>query len=503
MRRRVGSTASTAMRRSGRCWAKRESSSSVTVLLPAPPVPVTPTTGTPAPVARQSSRSRSSSASPTIPSSRAESIRATESSSEAAGRLRDARRQPLLRRPLDQVVDHPGQAERHPVVGVVDALDAELLQLGDLLQGDRAAAAAEDADVAGAEFVQHLDRVLEVLGVAALVGADRDRVDVLLDRGPDHVADAAVVAEVDDLGAAVLDQPPHHVDRGVVAVEQRGGGDEAQRQLVRSGGAAALGLVGHGGHRAQDSSRMRDYTDSRNTTYCPGRQARERSRRPRRGPCAAARRARSRSPSSSGSVPKPAPLRVSVARTATSPALRQDLGQDRPPVALVRGAVDQADPLEAVDRVGDAGPVHLQALADLAQRQRPAAAEVQQHQRLVAGEGELERLQQQVQPRDQDLVHPHDRGDGDHLGRRVLGPALRASGGVPPRSGRTGSTVSRPAGGPSSRSTPPAAAGPRRRARSAAPLRAWRSAPPARSAPAPRSRSRPFRRPAPGSIRRP
>jgi hypothetical protein len=34
---------------------------------------------------------------------------------------------------------------------------------------------------------------------------------------------------VDDLGPLRLEDPPHDVDRGVVAVEQRGGGHEADR----------------------------------------------------------------------------------------------------------------------------------------------------------------------------------------------------------------------------------------------------------------------------------
>jgi hypothetical protein len=50
------------------------------------------------------------------------------------------------------------------------------------------------------------------------------------------LVDAAVVAEVDDLGALGLDQPAHDVDRGVVAVEQAGGGDESQRRGVVAGG---------------------------------------------------------------------------------------------------------------------------------------------------------------------------------------------------------------------------------------------------------------------------
>ena len=72
---------------------------------------------------------------------------------------------------------------------------------------------------------QRVDQVAEVLEVAALVGADRHGLDVLLDGGVDDLLDRAVVPEVDDLGPLGLEDPPHDVDGGVVAVEQRRGGD--------------------------------------------------------------------------------------------------------------------------------------------------------------------------------------------------------------------------------------------------------------------------------------
>ena len=102
---------------------------------------------------------------------------------------------------FDHVLDHLHQAHVHAVVGVVDALHAVGLQLADFLGGDGAAAAAEYADVAGAALAQHVDHVLEVFDVAALVGRHRDCVGIFLQRGADHVLDAAVVAEVDDFGA--------------------------------------------------------------------------------------------------------------------------------------------------------------------------------------------------------------------------------------------------------------------------------------------------------------
>jgi hypothetical protein len=115
---------------------------------------------------------------------------------------------------------------------MVDALHPIGLQLGDLLRGDGAAAATEHPHMAGAAFAQHVHHVLEVLDVAALVGRQRDRIGVLLQRRAHHILDAAVVAEMDHLRALRLDQPAHDVDRRVVAVEQAGRGDEAQRAGV-------------------------------------------------------------------------------------------------------------------------------------------------------------------------------------------------------------------------------------------------------------------------------
>ena len=70
---------------------------------------------------------------------------------------------------LDEVVDHPGETELHPVFRVIEPGDPEALELGDLSFSDRAAAAAEHEDVTGATLTQHLHGVPEELGVAALV----------------------------------------------------------------------------------------------------------------------------------------------------------------------------------------------------------------------------------------------------------------------------------------------------------------------------------------------
>jgi hypothetical protein len=60
----------------------------------------------------------------------------------------------------------------------------------------------------------------------------RDAVGVFLQRGAHDVLDAAVVAQVHDFRALRLDQPAHDVDRRIVAVEQAGRGNEAQRRRL-------------------------------------------------------------------------------------------------------------------------------------------------------------------------------------------------------------------------------------------------------------------------------
>jgi hypothetical protein len=148
---------------------------------------------------------------------------------------------------LDHVADHAGQAHALAVFGRVDAGDAIGMQFADLVGHDHPAAAAEHPDVTRAGRLEQVDHVLEVLDVAPLVGADRDAVRVFLQRAVDDLLDRAVVPEMDHLAAHALQDAPHDVDRGIVAIEQRGGRDEAH--LVGGtvfGEFLRLGKIGHG-----------------------------------------------------------------------------------------------------------------------------------------------------------------------------------------------------------------------------------------------------------------
>lgn len=157
---------------------------------------------------------------------------------------------PPLARTSHQILNHRHQPHLHAVVGVIDTLDAVGMEFGNFLGRDGAAAAAKDTDVAGTALAQHVDHVLEVLHVAALVTGQGDAIGVFLQRGADHVFDRAIVSEMDHFGALTLNQPAHDVDRGVMAIEQAGCSDEAQRSLfagARTGGQLLVGGRAHAG----------------------------------------------------------------------------------------------------------------------------------------------------------------------------------------------------------------------------------------------------------------
>ena len=97
----------------------------------------------------------------------------------------------------------------------------------------------------------------------------------------------------------------------------------------------------------------------------------------------------------------------------------RDLGEHRAAVVRVCAAHDEAGRLEPAHDRGDRRGVHLQPLPHLAERQRPARGEGQQHQRLVAREAQAVRLEERVQPPDHQLLDPHQRRDRVHRGHAV------------------------------------------------------------------------------------
>ena len=124
-------------------------------------------------------------------------------------------------RALHHVANHAHQPHQATIFHRVQTLDTRRVQLFDFAIGHGAAAATEDTNVSTTAFFQKLDHELEELNMPALVRRNRNALRIFFNRSFHNLFDTAVVPKVNDLGAFLLQNPPHDVDRGIVAIEQR------------------------------------------------------------------------------------------------------------------------------------------------------------------------------------------------------------------------------------------------------------------------------------------
>jgi len=124
------------------------------------------------------------------------------------------------------MVDDALQAPRGAVLRRVYFRHAVRLQLPHLFRHDHAAAPAEKPHVGRAPLFQQVNDIFEEFHVPALVAGHGDPLHVFLDRGADDLVHGAVVAQVDHLGAGLLEDAAEYIDRHVMAVEERGRGHD-------------------------------------------------------------------------------------------------------------------------------------------------------------------------------------------------------------------------------------------------------------------------------------
>ena len=94
---------------------------------------------------------------------------------------------------------------------------------------DRPAAAAKHLDVIRAALLQLLHHFGEKLDVPAVVTGDTDRRDILLDRRAHDVLHVTMKPEIHDLDAVPDELEIDRVDRAVVTIANRNGGENADR----------------------------------------------------------------------------------------------------------------------------------------------------------------------------------------------------------------------------------------------------------------------------------
>ena len=146
------------------------------------------------------------------------------------------------------LADHAGQAHLLAVFRAINAGDAVGMQLADFRRHDDTATAAKHLDVLAAPALEQIDHVLEILDMPALVRADGNALRVFLQGCGDHLINAAVVPQMDNLCTHALQNAAHDVDGRVMPVKKGRGGDKAYLVCRSVAGERLVfcGEIGHG-----------------------------------------------------------------------------------------------------------------------------------------------------------------------------------------------------------------------------------------------------------------
>ena len=107
-------------------------------------------------------------------------------------------------------------------------------------------------DVASIQFSKSVDQVFEIFDMSALVRADGNRINIFLHRRFDNILYRAIMGEMDNFGAAGLENAAHDIDSRIMPVKQARSGKETN----------PVGLSGTGRwfvqwHYAQENSSAR------------------------------------------------------------------------------------------------------------------------------------------------------------------------------------------------------------------------------------------------------
>src|SRR5438094_10506787 len=103
---------------------------------------------------------------------------------------------------------------------MIDTCNAILLKFFYFFRQDRSPAAAENFYMTASALLQQVIHVFEILDVPALVARHGNGLNVFLDGAVHHLFNRTVVAEMNHLRTAGLDDAPHDVDCSIMTVKQ-------------------------------------------------------------------------------------------------------------------------------------------------------------------------------------------------------------------------------------------------------------------------------------------
>src|SRR5690606_35578575 len=120
---------------------------------------------------------------------------------------------------LNHLINHALETVLPAVFRRENPRDSVIMQFFDFLRDDDTASAAINADVGCASFLQKVIHIFEVLHMSSLIRGNGDSLHILLDGSIYDFLHRTVMAEVDDLCPACLDDAAHNVDGSIMSVK--------------------------------------------------------------------------------------------------------------------------------------------------------------------------------------------------------------------------------------------------------------------------------------------
>src|SRR5699024_3060768 len=105
------------------------------------------------------------------------------------------------------------------------------LQLLDLISNNNATTASIYIDMPCSALFQQIYHILEILHMPALIRAYGDALNILLNGAVYNLMNRAIVPQMNNLSSAALQDTPHDVDAGIMAVKKTGGSYKAYFML--------------------------------------------------------------------------------------------------------------------------------------------------------------------------------------------------------------------------------------------------------------------------------
>ena len=132
---------------------------------------------------------------------------------------------------LHQIIDHALKTHGPPIIGCVYPRNTISHQFLNFFRKDDPASPTKYFDVSSTTLLKQIIHIFKILHMTALIRRHGDSVNVFLNGRIYHLIYTTIMTKVDHFNSGTLDDAPHDIDGGVVAIKKRGSGNDTYFML--------------------------------------------------------------------------------------------------------------------------------------------------------------------------------------------------------------------------------------------------------------------------------